>query len=65
MARAGARGPRLACVFLLGVFLFTYPMLAVFNVSGSILGVPVLYAYLFCAWGLLIVLAAFCLRGTG
>ncbi len=58
MNRPGARGARLACVFLLGVVLFTYPMLAVFNVSGSVLGVPVLYAYLFCAWGLVIVLAA-------
>ena len=64
MTRPGARGPRLACVFLLGVILFTYPLLAVFNVGGSVLGVPVLYAYLFGAWFLVIALAASVLRGT-
>ena len=64
MARARARGPRLACVFLLGVFFFTYPMLAVFNVGGSVLGVPTLYAYLFCAWALVIALAAAVVRTT-
>ena len=63
MSRPGARGPRLACVFLLGVMLFTYPLLAVFNVGGSVFGVPVLYAYLFGAWSLVIALAAAVLRG--
>ena len=64
MNRPGARAARLACVFLLGVCLFTYPMLAIFNVNGTVFGVPLLYAYLFGAWGLVIILAAAVLRGT-
>lgn len=51
-------GARLACVFLLGCLLFAYPLIAVFNVAGRILGVPVLFAYLFVAWAALIVLVA-------
>ena len=64
MSWRGARGPRLAGLFLLGVLLFTYPLLAVFNVSGFVLGVPILYAYLFGAWLAVIVLAALALRGS-
>ena len=52
------RGTKLACLFLLGVLLFNYPLLALFNVRASLLGVPVLYVYLFLAWGLLIALVA-------
>ena len=58
MKTRGARGPRLVCLFLLGVLLFNYPVLALFNVRGSFAGVPILYAYLFIAWGLLIGLVA-------
>jgi hypothetical protein len=38
--------------------LFNYPLLALFNRSGSVWGVPVLYAYVFAAWLLLILLLA-------
>ena len=58
MKSPGARGPRLVCLFLLGCLLFNYPLLALFNVRGSFLGVPILYAYLFVAWALLIALVA-------
>jgi uncharacterized membrane protein (DUF485 family) len=61
----GARAARLALLFMLGVLLFNYPLLALFNVQGSVLGVPVLYAYIFVAWGLLIGLVAVVMeRGT-
>ena len=53
-----ARAARLAGLFMLGVLLFNYPMLALFNVQGSVFGVPVLYAYLFVVWALLIALVA-------
>jgi hypothetical protein len=43
---------------LLGCVLFNFPVLALFNVPGTFLGVPALYAYLFLAWGLLIALMA-------
>jgi hypothetical protein len=45
-------------VFLLGGLLFSYPLLALFNVPASVAGVPLLYAYLFVAWAGLIVLIA-------
>ena len=48
------KGQRLAALCMLGILLFNYPMLAVFNVAATIFGVPVLYAYIFTAWSLLI-----------
>jgi hypothetical protein len=45
-------------VFLLGCLLFSWPLLALFNVRASVAGVPLLYAYLFTAWAGLIVLIA-------
>ena len=43
---------------MLGIVLFNFPVLALFNVAGTVLGIPVLYAYIFAAWTLLIVLLA-------
>jgi hypothetical protein len=49
---------RLVALFLAGCLAFGYPLLALFNVPETILGVPVLYAYLFGSWTILIVLLA-------
>jgi hypothetical protein len=38
--------------------LFNYPILALFNLPSSVLGIPVLYAWIFLAWGVLIALMA-------
>ena len=54
--KRGQRGQRLVCIFLLGVVLFNFPLLALFNVGGSVFGIPVLFAYLFLAWAVLILL---------
>jgi uncharacterized membrane protein HdeD (DUF308 family) len=62
MQKSSRRGQRLAGLFLLGCLFFSYPLLAVFNVRASVLGIPVLYAYLFCAWAVLIVLVALTLE---
>jgi hypothetical protein len=43
---------------MLGCILFNFPILALFNVPESLFGVPVLYAYIFLAWALLIGLMA-------
>jgi hypothetical protein len=51
-------GSRLAALFLLGCLLFNYPLLTIFNVRATVLGIPLLYAYLFCAWALVIGLVA-------
>jgi hypothetical protein len=48
----------LAALFLLGCLLFNYPMLELFDRPRLVLGVPLVYAYLFGAWALLIGLAA-------
>ena len=58
MEEFDVRGQRLAAVCLLGALLFGYPLLAVFNVPATIFGIPVLYAYFFVAWAVLIALMA-------
>lgn len=51
-------GQRLIALFLLGVLLFNYPLLQLFAHDGSLLGIPLLYCYVFCAWIALIGLIA-------
>lgn len=43
-------GERLAVLFALGVLLLNFPMLAVFNRSLTVGGIPVVYLYLFAVW---------------
>ncbi len=52
-------GQRFVALCMLGMLLFNYPILTLFNVPGTLFGVPVLYAYIFAAWMLLILLMAF------
>jgi len=52
------KGQRFVALCMLGIVLFNYPVLALFNVSGTILGVPMIYAYMFAAWAALIALMA-------
>ena len=52
------KGQRLIALCMLGCVLFNFPILALFNVSESFFCVPVLYAYIFLAWALLIALMA-------
>ena len=58
MEEFDVRGQRLAALCLLGLVLFGYPVLSVFNVHATVAGIPVLYAYFFLAWGALIALIA-------
>jgi predicted permease len=58
MFRSAIKGQRLVVVFLFGVVLFNYPLLALFNRTADVAGIPVLYVYIFGAWALLIGLAA-------
>jgi hypothetical protein len=59
MTEFESKGQRFVALCMLGVVLFNYPILALFNVPGVLLGVPVLYAYLFIAWAALIALMAY------
>ena len=54
-----SKGQRFVALCMLGALLFNYPILALFNVSGRLFGVPTLYAYIFIAWAALIGLMAF------
>ncbi|HQY28126.1 MAG TPA: hypothetical protein PK787_04985 [Burkholderiaceae bacterium] len=58
MNRTNIAGQRLVAVFLLGCVLFNYPVLSLFNTPAAIFGIPLLYVYVFGAWGLLIGLLA-------
>jgi hypothetical protein len=58
MDRDEAKGQRLVALFILGCVLFNYPILSLFNVAAEAFGVPVLYAYIFAAWAVLVGLMA-------
>ena len=64
MGKLEGKGQRFVALCALGFLLFNYPVLALFNVSGSFFGVPVLYAYIFAAWAALIALMAI-VAGSG
>jgi len=49
---------RLIALALAGMLAFNYPLLFLFGGSALVFGIPVLYLYLFTAWGLFILLAA-------
>jgi len=56
--KPGGRTARLVALATLGCVLFNYPILALFNRPATFFGVPVLYAWIFGAWTVLIVLMA-------
>jgi len=58
MRRSDLTGPRLVAVFLLGSVLLNYPILAIFTRPERVAGIPLLHAYAFGAWLLLIGLMA-------
>ena len=53
-----SKGQRFVALAMLGMVLFNFPVLALFNVGGTLFGIPVLYAYIFLAWAALIALMA-------
>jgi hypothetical protein len=61
----GRKGERLVALALLGFLLFDYPLVSLFSTEGTLLGVPVLYAYLFTSWAALIALMAVVVRRSG
>ena len=61
----GRKSERLVALAFLGFLLFDYPLLSLFSSGDRVLGVPVLYAYLFTSWALLIALMALVARRAG
>ena len=47
---------RLVGLFLLGWLVFNFPLLSLFNRPILVMGIPVLYLYLFASWSSLIAL---------
>ena len=56
MTRDKINGRRLVGLFLLGMLLFNFPLIYLFNRPLLILGIPILYLYLFAAWTLIVFL---------
>jgi hypothetical protein len=46
----GRTGERLGLVFLLGILLINFPILAIFHQAQTFAGIPILYLYLFGLW---------------
>lgn len=59
------RPQRLVAVGVLGFLLFAPPLLSLFDRKARVLGVPVLVAYLFIAWAVVIGLVAAINRTPG
>jgi hypothetical protein len=54
------KNARLIVFFFVGVILFNYPIISLFsNKEGEIFGIPLLYAFVFITWAVLIFLTAY------
>jgi len=64
--RSGLSGQRLIAVFLGGVLLINYPLLALFDrLQPDVAGVPLLYVYVFAVWMILVAAMAWIIeRGS-
>ena len=56
------RSARMVAVAALAVLLFGFPVMALFDVAVRVLGVPLLWAYLFIAWTVVIAIVAWVVR---
>ncbi|HEX4893658.1 MAG TPA: hypothetical protein VFV47_10250 [Hyphomicrobiaceae bacterium] len=65
MDRNDPKNARLVALFLLGCLLILPPVLLLFNHPSRVLGVPLLYLFVFLAWAALIGLAALASRSIG
>ena len=55
----GLKGQRLIALFLFGALLLNYPLFSLFAGPTLVLGIPLLYVYVFVVWAALIALIAF------
>jgi hypothetical protein len=56
------RSARMVAVAVLALLLFGFPFMALFDVDVRVLGVPLLWSYLFVAWAAVIALIAWVAR---
>jgi len=64
MRRSTLMGQRLVAVFLAGCFLYYSPVISLLDRPLDLLGLPVLYLYLFGVWVVLIGLMAWIVEGS-
>ena len=62
MTPENINGRRLVGLFFLGMLLFNFPLLYLFNQPTTVFGIPILYLYLFLAWWVIILLTLFISR---
>ena len=62
MPQDRTRTARLVATAVLALLLFNFPFLAVFDSATLVGGVPLLWAYLFVVWALVIALVAWVVR---
>ncbi|MEJ2155177.1 MAG: hypothetical protein P8X96_07560 [Desulfobacteraceae bacterium] len=58
MTAEAIRTKRLIGLFLLGYLLFNYPLISLVNLPARVGGIPILYAYIFGVWIVIIILVA-------
>lgn len=63
MTRPPLRGERAIALFLFAFLAFNPPILTIFSKETAIFGLPLLYFYLFSAWGIVVLLLG--LQATG
>ena len=56
--RSAKTGPWLVALFALGVVALNHPILSLFALPAHLAGIPLLYAYVFGVWTLLVALVA-------
>ena len=64
MRRSTLMGQRLVAVFLAGCFFYYSPVVSLLDKPLEVLGLPVLYVYLFGVWAVLIGLMAWIVEGS-
>lgn len=58
MSKRSLRNSRLAALFVLACIALTYPVISLFTRDAEVLGIPLLYAYLYGTWAVIVALAA-------
>ncbi|MCU0812514.1 MAG: hypothetical protein MUE59_16085 [Thiobacillaceae bacterium] len=63
MHRRILAGDRLIAAFLMGCVLFNYPLLSLFDRPTEVFGIPLIFAYVFLAWVVVIGVMAWAIEG--
>ncbi|PRY85975.1 hypothetical protein [Mongoliibacter ruber] len=54
----------LVTLFFAGMFLLNYPLMGIYNINKKLLGIPVLYLFVFALWLMVILLTYWIIRKT-